>query len=174
MPACRLLPILACCFLAACATPRQPQGLEMPAPDEPRAASLLAGYLLGRGWTVKLADATLVLAERGPERLQLEPLLDAGGLDRIIVWRSWPVAPEADPAALQAFALELNATLNVGQFQAVPGELRFQSSLSFLDAVDPALLDAFLEFTGQVRLAVEQVQDGRVLLAPVEAGPASR
>jgi hypothetical protein len=174
MPAIRVLLLLACCGLAACATPRQPQGLEMPAPHEARAASLLAGYLLGRGWTVTLEEPTVVRAERGSERVQLEPLLDAGGLDRIILWRSWPAATGAAPAALEAFALELNATLNVGQFQAGPGELRLQSSLAFLDALEPQLLDAFLEFTARVRLAVEQVQGGRELLAPVEDAPASR
>lgn len=172
MPAFRLLLFLACCGLAACAAPRAPQGLAMPAPHEAQAANLLAGYLLGRGWQVKVTDETLVTAERGAERLQLEPLLDPTGLDRVMVWRSWPAAPGADPAALEAFALELNQALNVGQFQAGPGNLRLLSSLAFLDALDPLLLEAFLEFTAQVRLAVEQVEGERNLLAPVEgAGP---
>lgn len=170
----RVLLLLACVGLAACATPRPPQGLEMGGLQEARAANLLAGYLLGQGWAVTLEDETLVRAERGAERLQLEPLLDAGGLDRIIVWRSWPAAPGADPALLSTFALELNATLNVGQFQAGPDALYLQSSLVFLDVVEPQLLDAFLEFTARVRLAVERVEGERMLLAPVEAGPASR
>ena len=146
----------------------------MPAPHEARAASLLAGYLLGRGWTVALAEDTVVVAARGPERLELQPLLDAGSLDRIIVWRSWPAAPGADPAALEALSLELNATLNVGQFQAADGELRFQSALPFLETLEPRLLDAYLEHTAQVRLAVLQVQGDRQLLAAVEGDPAPR
>ena len=165
--------LLACLGLSACVAPRGPQGLAMPAPDEARAASLLAGYLLGRGWTVAL-DGTLVEAQRGAERLQLEPLLDAYGLDRLIVWRSWPAAPGADPAALQAFALELNATLNVGWFEAAATELRFQSSLPFLESLDPRLLDAYLDYTATVRLAVLRVQGERLLLAAVEDPPASR
>ncbi|NGP52602.1 hypothetical protein [Thioalkalivibrio sp. XN8] len=174
MPAFRVLLLLACCGLAACAAPRAPQGLVMPAPQEAQAANLLAGYLLGRGWQVHVTDETLVTAERGPERLQLEPLLDPAGLDRVMVWRSWPAAPGADAAALEDFALELNQVLNVGQFQAGSGDLRLLSSLAFLDALDPQLLEAFLEFTAQVRLAVEQVEGERNLLAPVEGGGSSR
>jgi hypothetical protein len=173
MPPLRLFLVIACLGLAACAAPRGPAGLAMPAPDEARAASLLAGYLLGRGWTVSV-DGTLVAAQRGSERLQLEPLLDPAGLDRLIVWRSWPAAPGIDPAELEAFALELNATLNVGQFQAGATELRFQSSLPFLESLEPRLLDAYLEHTAEVRLAVLRVQGDRALLAPVEDPPASR
>jgi hypothetical protein len=174
MPPVRSLLLLACLGLTACAASRAPQGLVMPAPHEARAASLLAGYLLGRGWTVALAEDAVVVAARGPERIELQPLLDAAGLDRIIVWRSWPAAPGATPAMLEALALELNATLNVGLFQAAAGELRFQSSLPFLDALEPRLLDAYLEHTAQVRLAVLRVQGERQLLAPVEGDPAAR
>jgi hypothetical protein len=174
MPLFRVLLPLACLGLAACAATPAPQGLAMPAPHEARAASLLAGFLLGRGWTVALADETIVVAARGPERLELQPLLDVDGLDRIIVWRAWPAAPHADPAALAALALELNATLNVGQFQAAADELRFQSSLPFLEALEPRLLDAYLEHTAAVRLAVLRVQGERQLLAPVEGDPVAR
>ena len=171
MPPLRVLLLLPCLGLAACAATPAPQGLAMPAPHEARAASLLAGYLLGRGWTVALAEDTVVVAARGAERLELEPLLDATGLDRIIVWRSWPAMPGADPAALEALALELNATLNVGQFQATAGKLRFQSALPFLAELEPRLLDAYLEHTARVRLAVLRVQGERQLLAPVEGDP---
>jgi hypothetical protein len=174
MPLLRVLLLASCLGLAACAATPGPQGLAMPAPHEARAASLLAGYLLGRGWTVALAEERTVVAARGAERLELEPLLDAEGLDRIIVWRSWPAMPGADPAALEALALELNASLNVGQFQAMAGELRFQSSLPFLEALEPRLLDAYLEHTARVRLAVLRVQGERQLLAPVEGDPAGR
>jgi hypothetical protein len=174
MPSLRVLLLFPCLGLAACAATPAPQGLAMPAPHEARAASLLAGYLLGRGWTVTLAEDRVVVAARGAERLELEPLLDATGLDRIIVWRSWPAVPGADPAALEALALELNATLNVGQFQAAAGELRFQSALPFLDALEPRLLDAYLEHTARVRLAVLRVQGERQLLAPVEGDPSGR
>lgn len=174
MPLLRVLLPVACLGLAACAAAPAPPGLAMPAPHEARAASLLAGYLLGHGWTVALAEDTVVVAARGPERLELQPLLDAAGLDRVIVWRSWPAVPGADPAMLAELALELNATLNVGQFQAAAGELRFQSALPFLDALEPRLLDAYLEHTARVRLAVLRVQGDRQLLAPVEGDPSAR
>jgi len=156
-----------------CAVQRAPTGLAMPAPDEARAASVLAGYLLAQGWTVRLADA-LVEASRGDERLQLEPQLDPLGLDRIVISRSWPRDPQADDAALRAFALELNETLNVGQFRAGPAGLVLQSSLPFLEVLEPRLLDAFLAYTAEVRLAVLQVQGERRILAPVEDAGASR
>lgn len=164
--------VLGCAALAACAAPRAPEGLSMPAPDEPRAASLLAGYLLAHGWTVRLAEPTLVEATRGAETLRLEPLLDAGGLDRVLVSRAWPAAPDAAPEALQEFARELDEALNVGRFRAAPAALELQAALPFLGTLDPRLLDAFILFTADVRLAVLQVQGERRLLAPVEGdGP---
>lgn len=146
----------------------------MPAPDEARAASLLAGYLLARGWTVRLAGESQVEARRDGEQLALEPVLDAAGLDRVIVTRRWAVAAGAAPAALEALALELNERLNVGQFRAAPDALEFQASLAFLDTLEPRLLDAFLAYTAEVGLAVRRVEGDRGLLAPVESGPGSR
>lgn len=166
----RLVLVVGCTALAACAAPRASDGLSMPAPDEPRAASLLAGYLLARGWTVRLAEPTLVEATRGAESLRLEPLLDAGGLDRVLVTRTWPAAPDAAPEALRDFARELDEALNVGRFLAVPAALELQASLPFLGTLDPRLLDAFIAFTADVRLAILQVQGERRLLAPVEGG----
>jgi hypothetical protein len=181
--------VLAVCALVAgsgCASARgpgvpvpaapAPSGgtLVMPATDEPGAAVLLAAYLLGRGWTVRLADATLVEARRGDERVTLEPLLDPAGLDRLVISRSWPPATPADPGPLAEFALELNEILNVGQFRAASEGLVFQASLPFLDALEPLLLDAFLAYTGEVKEAVLRVQGDRELLAPVESGSGSR
>lgn len=168
----RLVLLLSCAALAACATPRPPAGLSMPAPDEGHAASLLAAYLLAQGWTVRLAEPTLVEATRGAERLRVEPLLDAGGLDRVLVSRAWPAAPGADPEALSDLARELDELLNVGRFRAEPEALVLQAALPFLESLDPRLLDAFIAFTAEVRFAVLQVQGERHLLAPVEGdGP---
>lgn len=160
--------------LAGCATPRPSGGLAMPAPHEAQAASLLAAYLLGRGWTVRLAEDTLVEASRDGERLWLAPLLDAEGMDRVVVSRGWPRAGTADDERLQAFALELNEVLNVGQFRADERGLVFQDSLPFLGTLDPRLLDAFLEHGATVRLAVLRVQGERRLLAPLEGEGTSR
>jgi hypothetical protein len=160
--------------VAGCATPRPPAGLQMPAPDEAYAANLLAAYLLGQGWTVRLANEALVEAYRGEERLVLEPVLDAAGLDRILLSRAWPRDPQASDEALQAFALELNEVLNVGQFRVDSAGLEYQASLPFLEVLEPRLLDAFLAFTAEVRFAVQQVEGERRLLAPVEDGGDSR
>jgi hypothetical protein len=169
-----ILLLLLCVGLAGCAAPRAPAGLEMSAPDEARAASLLAGYLLAQGWTVRLAEPTLVEATLGDERLIVEPLLDPRGLDRLLVSRLWPATATATPEALQAFALELNENLNVGQWRVRPGMLEFQASLPFLKTLDPGLLAAFLEFTAEVRFAALRVQGERALLAPVEDARPSR
>lgn len=157
-----------------CATQRPAAVLSMPAADEAGAAGLLANYMLARGWTVRLASETRLEAFRDGERLQLEPLLDPAGLDRLIVARTWPVDPHAEADALGAFAAELNELLNVGQFQASPDGLVLQSALPFLDGLEPQLLEAFLAFTAEVRLAILRVQGERRLLAPVEGGEASR
>lgn len=170
----RILLMMILLLAAGCATPRPPAGLAMPAPDEAGAAALLAGYLLAQGWTVRLADEAVVDARRDGEQLLLEPLLDPQGLDRILVSRTWPRAKQVDDSALTGLAHELNEALNVGQFRVTPEGLVLQSSLAFIDAVDPPLLDAFLAFTAEVRFAVLQVQGERTLLAPVESGQASR
>ena len=170
----RILLLCAALAAAGCATPAPPAGLAMPAPDEARAASLLAGYLLATGWTVRLADEALVAASRGDEVIRLEPVLDAEGLDRVIVSRSWRRAEDATDDALQAFALELNEALNVGQFRAADEGLVLQASLPFLENLAPLLLDAFLVYMAEVRFAVLQVQGERRLLAPVEGAAASR
>lgn len=168
-----LVALLSLAF-AGCAAPRATTGLEMPAADEAYAANLLAAYLLGQGWTVRLADESLVEASRGEERIALEPLLDPVGLDRILLTRAWPRDPQAIDKDLQAFALELNEVLNVGQFRADTAGLEFQASLAFLEVLEPRLLDAFLAFTAEVRFAVLQVEGERRLLAPVEDGGDSR
>jgi hypothetical protein len=158
---------------AGCAAARPSTGLLMPAPDEQGAGALLAGFLLGLGWTVTL-DGTHVAASRGDERLYLDPVLEAAGLDRVIVTRAWPPAPGAGEAELAAFARELNEALNVGQFLTDRRGLVLHASLPFLEELDPRLLVAFLDFTADVRLAVLQVQGERALLAPVEGEQASR
>lgn len=172
----RILPLALLSVLAACATspPPAPAGLAMPAPHEARAASLLAGYLLARGWTVRLADETRVEATSGEQSLRLEPLLDATGIDRIVVTRTWQAVPQATEEALDAFALELNETLNVGHFRVTPAGLALQSSLYFLEVLEPALLGAHLDFTATVRFAVLRVQGERALLAPLEGESATR
>lgn len=172
----RILPVVMLFLLAACAAPPPPApaGLAMPAPHESRAASLLAGYLLAQGWTVRLVDETRVEASSGEQSLRLEPLLDATGIDRIVVTRTWPAAPQATEEALAAFALELNETLNVGHFRATPAGLALQSSLYFLEVLEPALLGAHLDFTATVRFAALQVQGERELLAPLEGESSSR
>lgn len=176
MSSMRILVLAALFGLAACASPPPPApaGLNMPAPDEAGAASLLAGYLLARGWTVRLPGEGLVEAEQAGERVVLEPMLDPAGVDRLLVTRTWAAASSAGTPELEALALRLNAALNVGQFRAVPGGLAFQSSLPFLGTLDPRLLDAFLQFGAEVRLAVLMVEGAAELLAPVEDEPPGR
>jgi len=171
----RILPLALLSLLAACVTPPPaPAGLAMPAPHEARAASLLAGYLLAQGWTVRLEDDTRVEASSGEQSLRLEPLLDSSGIDRIVVTRTWPAAPGATNDELGAFALELNQALNVGHFRATEQGLALQSSLYFLEVLQPRLLGAYLDFTATVRFAALRVQGERALLAPLEGEPASR
>lgn len=174
MTALRILLLTMLLAATGCAHQRERGGLAMPAPDEASAASLLGTYLLALGWTVRLAEPAAVEASRRGELIRLEPLLDAAGLDRLIVSRTWPRDPGAGDEDLQAFALELNELLNVGQFRAEPAGLVLQASLPFLGNLDPGLLDAFIAFTAEVRLAVSQVQGERQLLAPVEDGAGSR
>jgi hypothetical protein len=78
--------------------------------------------------------------------------------------------------ALQAFALELNEALNVGQFRAADERPRPASRhCRFSSNLDPRLLDAFLDVYGRGAFRRNlQVQGERRLLAPVEGAAASR
>lgn len=170
----RIVVVLWLAMAAGCATQPGAAGLAMPSDDETEAAYLLAGYLMGRGWTVRLAEQAEIEASRDSESLRLMPLLDAQGLDRILLSRRWPAAEEAGDEDLAAFASELNHSLNVGLFSPLDDSLGFEASLVFLDVLEPQLLDAFLAFTAEVRQAVLQVQGERRLLAPVEGEMTSR
>jgi hypothetical protein len=170
----RILFVLWLAMAAGCATQPRTAGLAMSADDEAAAAYLLAGYMMGRGWTVRLAEQAEIEAGRDSDSLRLVPLLDPQGLDRILVSRHWPAADGADVEDLAAFAAELNNTLNVGLFSPLEEGLAFEASLAFLDVLDPQLLDAFVAFTAEVRQAVLQVQGERRLLAPVEGEAFSR
>lgn len=170
----RIVVVLWLAMAASCATQPGAAGLAMPEDDETEAAYLLAGYLMGRGWTVRLAEQAEIEASRDSESLRLAPLLDPLGLDRILLSRHWPAADDTDDEDLAAFSAELNHTLNVGLFSPQEKSLGFEASLAFLDVLQPQLLDAFLAFTAEVRQAVLQVQGERRLLAPVEGEMMSR
>lgn len=170
----RLLVALLAAMVVACASPRAPTGFDMSAADERAAASLLAGYLLASGWTVRLAGDGTVEASRDEQQLRLAALLDPDGVDRVLVTRSWPRAATGTGEGLAQLAVELNRDLNVGLFSATPETLDLEASLYFLDVLEPRLLEAFLAFTDEVLLAVLQVQGERTLLAPVEGGEGSR
>jgi len=173
--------VLACAALSGCVNvtpptppPRTPTLLQMPGTDDRQAASLLGAYLVARGYTVRLeGDAAVEATGADGSAFTLEVLLDPARLDRLVLSRSYPVKEGADPGVVAAFAAELNGALNVGVFSAYPPGILFQASLPFLDDLDPVLLDAFIQFTGEVELAVRQVEAGRGLLVEVERGGGS-
>jgi hypothetical protein len=170
--------ILAALSLAGCAAapraPEAPAGLEMAGADEQGAATLLAAYLVARGYTVRLAGTAVVEAESADgDAFSLQVLLDPEGLDRLVLSRVYPAKEGADPGAVSAFAAELNSMLNVGVFSAYPPGIRFDSPLPFLDTLDPNLLEAFIAFTARVALAVRRVEAGRDLLVEVEGAGGS-
>ena len=153
---------------------RAPTLLQMPGTEAGQAATLLGAYLVARGYTVRLeGDAAVVARDEDGREFTLQVLLDPTGLDRLVLSRTFPVREGVDPGLVPDFASELNAALNVGVFSAYPPGILFQASLPFLDDLDPALLDAFIEFTAEVEFAVRQVEAGRGLLVEVEGGVGS-
>ena len=175
-----ILTVSACVALSGCVNvapqpqPSTPTMLEMPGTDGAQAAALLGAYLVARGYTVRLeGDAVVAVTDAGGSAFTLEALLDPVGLDRLVLSRTFPVKEGVDPGLVPAFASELNGALNVGVFSAYPPGILFQASLPFLDDLDPVLLDAFIEFTGEVEFAVRQVEAGRGLLVEVEGGVGS-
>lgn len=175
MRATLLVWIVMCAALGGCATASRPApGLSMPGQDEAASAALLGSYLLARGWAVRIADPGVVEATRAGERVKLRLLLADAGLDRLVVGRVYPAGRGASPAALAGLAEALNESLNVGTFSVVDEGVLFESSLAFIDELDPVLLDAFLDFGADVRLAVARVDAGHEALAPVEGAAAGR
>jgi hypothetical protein len=174
-----VIALLACSGLLGCATspqePPAPSLLNMQGSDEAQAAALLGAYLVARGCTVRLAgEASVEASDREGAGFMIEVLLDPSGLDRLLVSRQYVVKEGVDPGRIGAFAAELNGLLNVGVFSAYPPGILYQSALPFVDAVDPVVLDAFIDFTRDVEIAVRQVEAGRGLLVEVEGATGSR
>jgi hypothetical protein len=170
----RLLIILSAALLASCATVRPeasgPPGIALDG-DAAAARAVLGAWLLGEGWTVRFDHADGLEAERGGEAIVLTPLLDDAGLDRLLLTRRYALAGGGASGVAEDFADELNRRLNVGQFSVQDGSLALLADLPFVDRVEGEVLAAFIAFTGEVREAVDIVEDGRGLLAPVEGAP---
>ena len=171
--------LLACSGLVGCATPppepTAPTLLEMRGSDETQAATLLGAYLVARGYTVRLAgEASVEASDPEGSSFMIEVLLDPSGLDRLLISRHYVVREGIDPGRIGAFAAELNGLLNVGVFSAYPPGILYESALPFVDTVDPLVLDAFIEFTRDVEIAVRRVEAGRGLLVEVESVTGSR
>lgn len=173
------LAVLALSVVSGCAAVAPPEpapaGLDLRGTDEGRAATVLASYLVARGYTVRLAgDASVEATDAAGGTFLLEVLLDPAGLDRLVLGRRYAAREGADPAGIRALAGELNAALNVGVFSAYPPGILFQSHLPFVDVLDPGVLDAFVAFTRDVGLAVARVEAGRGLLVELEGPGTSR
>lgn len=156
-------------LLSACATapPEAPSGvLDLSGVSDEAAVPVLAEFLLARGYRVRLVDELTFEAGTDTVTARCSPVLQPAGLDRLVMTRRFPARPDVRPAQLEAFAAELNASLNVGVFVAETGTVLFQSHMTFMDFVSEAEIGAFLAWTGQVELAMSRVEAGRGLLVP--------
>ena len=153
--------------VAGCAAtpPAAPAGvLDLSGTSDEAAAGLLARFLLDQGYRVRLAGPLTVEAGTDSVSAVLSPVLQAGGLDRLLATRRFAAQPGVPEADLRTFAEELNASLNVGVFVAESGELLYQTHATFLDSITEAEIGAFLAWTGQVELAIARVEGDRSLL----------
>ena len=128
------------------------------------AAGPLARFLVDRGYRVRLAGPMTVEAGTDSVSAAFSPVLQDGGLDRLVATRRFAAQPGVSAPDLEAFAGELNASLNVGVFVADSGALLYQTHATFLDTITEAEIGAFLAWMGQVELAILRVEDGRDLL----------
>jgi hypothetical protein len=112
------------------------------------AAEALASYLEQHGIEILLRKGEDIGIQRGDSMYVLSPKVSSDGLDRIVVAKFLGVedryhhGPEVD-----ALVKKLNEDLNVGTFSLDnDGDLMFQSHVTFVDRVDYAEIEAFLEF----------------------------
>ncbi len=163
----RLVVVLASAAAGACAaTPAAGpvDVLDLSGYSDEAAAGPLARFLLDQGYRVRLAGPMTVEAGTDTVSATFSPVLQDGGLDRLVATRRFPAQPGLSAADLGAFAEELNASLNVGVFVADAGDLLYQTHATFLDVISEAEVRAFLAWMGQVELAIGRVEDGRELL----------
>lgn len=161
--------VLGMICLAGCAT--APGGTPDPGPSAPAASRILvldgtddavateslASWLAENGFLVEY-DRIVLTVYRDGRQTRMSPVLEAGGLDRIIISRRYPVAPGTDAARLTALMLELNAALNVGVFAVDDGQLLFEGNLTFVDRLAFAEVDAYLRWLDTVEAAIRRVE----------------
>ena len=163
----RLAVLLPACAAVGCATAPSPapaDRLDLSGYSDEAAAGPLARFLLDRGYRVRLAGPMTVEAGTDSVSAVFSPVLQDGGLDRLVATRRFAAQPGVPAADLEMFAEELNASLNVGVFVADSGELIYQTHATFRDTLTEAEIGAFLAWMGQVEMAMARVEDGRDLL----------
>ena len=157
-----LIPAAAGCATAPPVT--APDALNLSGYSDEAAAGPLARFLLDRGYRVRIAGPMTVEAGTDSLSAVFSPVLQDGGLDRLVATRRFAAQPGVSAADLEAFAGQLNASLNGGVFVADSGELLYQTHATFLDTITEAEIGAFLAWMGQVEQAIVRVEDGRDLL----------
>jgi len=121
------------------------------------AAEALATYLEKHGIEILLRRGQNVGIQRGDFKYILSPKVSSEGIDRIVVGKSFGVKDEyLHSAEMDRLVRKLNEDLNIGTFSLDDdGDLLFQSHVTFVDRIDYAELESFLEFVDQgVMMAV--------------------
>lgn len=116
--------------------------------DNETAARTLASYLKRHGIRILRQNGQNVSVQRGSSKIILSPKLTDDGIDRIVVSKFYRVKDDhRHGAEVEAMAMKLNADLNIGTFSVDgDGDLLYQSHITFMDRVEFAEIDAFLEF----------------------------
>jgi len=116
--------------------------------DNEAAAKALASYLEKHGIEILLQKGQNVGIQRHDLMYILSPKVSNEGVDRIVVAKAFGVedryhhSPEVD-----ALVRKLNEDFNIGTFFLDDdGDLVFQSHVTFMDRVEYAEIEAFLDF----------------------------
>ncbi len=159
-----------CCLsllVAGCANPRVGgAGIELPGSDDDAAAAELTARLQAAGVPAEPASSpSSLFVYRAGRATLLSPVLQSGGLDRIIGARSYAPTAGRGEDDLRSLAAVLNAQLNVASFKVAGGALLMETNLTFLDRLAVEEVLAFLDWLDAIELAIRRVDaEGRVLL----------
>lgn len=125
--------------------------LALPGSENDAAARALAPYLEKHGLDVIRRNGENVSVRRGNSKFVLSPKMSSEGLDRIVVGKFYGVEDRfRHSEKVDRLVKSLNEDLNVGTFSIDgDGDLLFQSHITFVERVEYAEIEAFLDFMDQ-------------------------
>lgn len=124
------------------------KSLQLDGNENEAAAEALASFLDEHGFEVLLQEGQLVGVRHDDSMFILSPKVSSEGIDRIVVAKIFGVEDRYRHSdEVERLILKLNDDYNIGTFTLDDdGDLMYQSHVTFVDRIELAEIEAFLEF----------------------------